>query len=77
MILRGCLNSHKTIQIMENLLKFLLKSAGTSHFTFDKKVFVTYKDLLPQHVLIGDKDCSSEVLGTGDVDFTILDVTGN
>ncbi|XP_054713665.1 uncharacterized protein LOC129223124 [Uloborus diversus] len=54
--------------------EFLLDSASTSHFCFEKSWFENYRSLKsPTKALIGDKNCESEVLGIGNIIFYIQD----
>lgn len=66
-----------TTTATEKLQEFLVDSAATSHCCNQKDWFTTFKYTKPSSVLIGDKDCSSKVLGIGDIDFVLKDISGN
>lgn len=56
-----------------DLDEWLVDTAATSHFCKEKDWFDNYKELPPTDALIGDKNCTSKILGVGDITFYVKD----
>lgn len=61
-------DSAKSVQIAST---WYIDSAATSHMTFDRSMFVSYRSVTPFQVILGDKSTSVAV-GCGDVKLSLL-----
>ena len=67
-LLSACSDSAKSVQITST---WYIDSAATSHMTFDRSMFVSYRSVTPFQVILGDKSTSVAV-GCGDVKLSLL-----
>ncbi|GBN28647.1 Acetylcholinesterase-1 [Araneus ventricosus] len=57
--------------------QFLIDTAATSHFCYDRDWFKNFKELTTTKALLDDKKSTCEVKGIGDIDFIVKDIKGN
>ncbi|GBO01800.1 Retrovirus-related Pol polyprotein from transposon TNT 1-94 [Araneus ventricosus] len=57
--------------------QFLIDTAATSHFCYERDWFKNFKELTTTKALLADKKPTCEVKGIGDVDFIVKDIKGN
>ncbi|GBM21371.1 Retrovirus-related Pol polyprotein from transposon TNT 1-94 [Araneus ventricosus] len=56
---------------------FLIDTAATSHFCYERDWFKNFKELKTTKALLADKKSTCEVEGIGDIDFIVQDFKGN
>ncbi|GBN01231.1 Retrovirus-related Pol polyprotein from transposon TNT 1-94, partial [Araneus ventricosus] len=56
---------------------FLIDTAATSHFCYERDWFRNFKELKTTKALLADKKSTCEVEGIGDIDFIVQDIKGN
>ncbi|GBN23606.1 Retrovirus-related Pol polyprotein from transposon TNT 1-94 [Araneus ventricosus] len=56
---------------------FLIDTAATSHFCYERVWFKNFKELKTTKALLADKKSTCEVEGIGDIDFIVQDIKGN
>ncbi|GBM72661.1 Retrovirus-related Pol polyprotein from transposon TNT 1-94 [Araneus ventricosus] len=56
--------------------QFLIDTAATSHFCYERDWFKNFKELTTTKALLADKKSTCEVKGIGDVDFIVKDIKG-
>ncbi|GBO06160.1 Retrovirus-related Pol polyprotein from transposon TNT 1-94 [Araneus ventricosus] len=57
--------------------QFLIDTAATSHFCYERDWFKNFKELTTTKALLADKKSTYEVRGIGDIDFIVKDIKGN
>ncbi|GBO13209.1 hypothetical protein AVEN_204559-1 [Araneus ventricosus] len=57
--------------------QFLIDTAATSHFCYERDWFTNFKELTTTKALLADKKSTCEVKGIGDIDFIVKDIKGN
>ncbi|GBM32840.1 Retrovirus-related Pol polyprotein from transposon TNT 1-94 [Araneus ventricosus] len=57
--------------------QFLIDTAATSHFCYERDWFKNFKELTTTKALLADKKSTCEVKGIGDIDFIVKDIKGN
>ncbi|GBM54741.1 Retrovirus-related Pol polyprotein from transposon TNT 1-94 [Araneus ventricosus] len=57
--------------------QFLIDTAATSHFCYERDWFKNFKKLTTTKALLADKTSTCEVKGIGDIDFIVKDIKGN
>ncbi|GBM84594.1 hypothetical protein AVEN_211681-1 [Araneus ventricosus] len=57
--------------------QFLIDTAATSHFCYERDWFKNFKELTTTKALLADKKSICEVKGIGDIDFIVKDIKGN
>ncbi|GBL81984.1 hypothetical protein AVEN_50564-1 [Araneus ventricosus] len=57
--------------------QFLIDTAATSHFCYERDWFKNFKELATTKALLSDKKSTCEVKGIGDVDFIVKHIKGN
>ncbi|GBN98579.1 hypothetical protein AVEN_169246-1 [Araneus ventricosus] len=57
--------------------QFLIDTAATSHFCYERDWFKNFKELTTTKALLADKKSTCEVEGIGDIDFIVKDIKGN
>ncbi|GBM92767.1 Retrovirus-related Pol polyprotein from transposon TNT 1-94 [Araneus ventricosus] len=55
---------------------FLIDTAATSHFCYERDWFKNFKELKTTKALLADKKSTCEVEGIGDIDFIVQDIKG-
>ncbi|KAF8763300.1 hypothetical protein HNY73_021500 [Argiope bruennichi] len=63
--------------VSEDLEQFLVDSASTSQFCYERDWFKNFRELSPTKALVADKRHTCEVKGVVDIDFCIKYVKGN
>ncbi|GBM34909.1 Retrovirus-related Pol polyprotein from transposon TNT 1-94 [Araneus ventricosus] len=56
--------------------QFLIDTAATSHFCYERDWFKNFKELTTTKALLADKKSTCEVRGIGDIDFIVKDIKG-
>ncbi|GBM51841.1 hypothetical protein AVEN_8704-1 [Araneus ventricosus] len=56
--------------------QFLIDTAATSHFCYERDWFKNFKELTTTKALLADKKSTCEVKGIGDIDFIVKDIKG-
>ncbi|GBN20202.1 Retrovirus-related Pol polyprotein from transposon TNT 1-94, partial [Araneus ventricosus] len=56
---------------------FLIDTAATSHFCYERDWFKNFKELKTTKALLADKKSTCEVEGNGNIDFIVQDIKGN
>ncbi|GBO26992.1 Retrovirus-related Pol polyprotein from transposon TNT 1-94 [Araneus ventricosus] len=54
--------------------QFLIDTAATSHFCYERDWFKNFKELTTTKALLADKKSTCEVKGIGDIDFIVKDI---
>ncbi|GBN56076.1 Retrovirus-related Pol polyprotein from transposon TNT 1-94 [Araneus ventricosus] len=54
--------------------QFLIDTAATSHFCYERDWFKNFKELTTTKALLADKKSTCEVRGIGDIDFIVKDI---
>ncbi|GBN72634.1 hypothetical protein AVEN_212756-1 [Araneus ventricosus] len=57
--------------------QFLIDTAATTHFCYERDWFKNFKELTTTKVLLADKKSTCEVKGIADIDFIVKDIKGN
>ncbi|GBN77035.1 Retrovirus-related Pol polyprotein from transposon TNT 1-94 [Araneus ventricosus] len=57
--------------------QFLIDTAATSHFCYERDWFKNFKELTTTKALLADKKSTCEVKGISDIDFIVKDIKGN
>nr|GBN36222.1 hypothetical protein AVEN_262114-1 [Araneus ventricosus] len=57
--------------------QFLIDTAATSHFCYERDWFKNFKELTTTKALLADKKSTCEVRGIGDIDFIVKDIKDN
>ncbi|GBN62596.1 hypothetical protein AVEN_33329-1 [Araneus ventricosus] len=69
--------TNKAFGVSKDWDHFLIDTAATSHFCYERDWFKNFKELTTTKALLADKKSTCEVKGIGDVDFIVKDIKGN
>ncbi|GBM31740.1 Retrovirus-related Pol polyprotein from transposon TNT 1-94 [Araneus ventricosus] len=66
--------TNKAFGVSTDWNQFLIDTAATSHFCYERDWFKNFKELTTTKALLADKKSTCEVKGIGDIDFIVKDI---
>ncbi|GBN49452.1 Retrovirus-related Pol polyprotein from transposon TNT 1-94 [Araneus ventricosus] len=69
--------TNQAFGVLKDWDQFLIETAATSHFCYERDWFKNFKELTTTKALLADKKSTCEVKGIGDVDFIVKDIKDN